>query len=813
MKVDFAGALTITRCLLGTIVVAAVCVGPVLAQEALPRPEAPFKGKIGRTVKGSVPDFPKGVEAPKGAPNVLLILTDDVGFGATSTFGGPIQTPAFDRVASSGLRYNQFHTTALCSPTRAALITGRNHHSVASGNITEFATGYPGYNSLVPRSAGSVGAVLKYSGFNTSWFGKMHNVPDWMSSQAGPFDLWPSSLGFEYFYGFLGGDADQWHTPIFENTRPIESDAQVKGSKNFHQLMTDKAIEWMRTQHSLAPNKPWLLYFATGAAHAPHHAPKEWIDKYKGQFDQGWDKVREETLARQIKLGVVPPNTQLTKRPEAIPASDSLSADQKRLYARMMEVYAGYLAYADHHIGRLIDAVQESGQLDNTLVIYIMGDNGASAEGSLQGTTNEVATAANGVQESMPFLLSMIDELGGPKGYNHYPVGWAHAMDSPMQWTKQVASHFGGTRNGLAISWPARIKDKGGLRTQFCHVIDIVPTIYETLGVKPPKVLDGTPQKPLEGTSLVYTFDNAKAPERHTVQYFELTGNRAIYKDGWMASTTPLRAPWVTFGGAASPDDFKWELYNIKQDFSQANNLAASNPAKLKELHAAFDIEAKKYNVYPLDSSFAERADPAIRPSLTRGRTEFTYYPGMIRIPEGSAPNFKNKSWAVAAEVTVPPGGASGVLATIGGRYGGWALMLQNSKPEFVYAFSNQPEHQYRVASDQALTPGNHVVRVAFAYEGGGIGKGGTGTLFVDGKQVTQGPIARSVGVRFSLDETFDIGEDTGTPVVEDYASKMPFAFTGTLKRVVVVLETDKLTAEERKRLLEEESKALLAIH
>src|SRR5262247_3571574 len=785
MKVDFARALTIMRCLLGTIVVAAVCVGPVLAQEALPRPEAPFKGKIGRTVKSSVPDFPKALEAPKGAPNVLLILTDDVGFGASSTFGGPIQTPAFDRVASSGLRYNQFHTTALCSPTRAALITGRNHHSVASGNITEFATGYPGYNSLVPRSAGSVGAVLKDSGFNTSWFGKMHNVPDWMSSQAGPFDLWPSSLGFEYFYGFLGGDADQWHTPIFENTRPIESEEQVHGSKQFTELMTDKAIEWMRLQHALAPNKPWLLYFATGAAHAPHHAPKEWIDKYKGQFDQGWDKVREETLARQIKLGVVPPNTQLTKRPEGIPAWDSLSADQKRLYARMMEVYAGYLAYADQQIGRLIDAVQESGQLDNTLVIYIQGDNGASAEGSLQGTTNEVGTAANGVQESMPYLLSMIDELGGPKAYNHYPVGWAHAMDSPMQWTKQVASHFGGTRNGLTVSWPARIKDKGGLRSQFCHIIDIVPTIYEAAGITPPTMMDGAQQKPLEGVSLVYTFDNANAPTQHSTQYFELVGNRAIYKDGWMASTTPLRLPWVTSGYEPNPDDFKLELYNISEDFSQANNLVEKYPDKLKELQDAFDVEARKYNVYPLDSSFASRVDPAIRPSLTRGRNEFTYYPGMVRIPEGSAPDFKNKSWSVGAEVTIPEKGASGVLATIGGRYGGWALLLQDGKPLFAYAYSNQPEHKFRVASDQALAPGNHVLRVKFEYDGGGIGKAATATLLVDETQVAQARIPRTLPVRFSLDETFDVGQDTGTPVLEEYADKMPFRFTGTLAKFV----------------------------
>ena len=783
------------------------------AQEVvLPKPEPPFHGKIGRTVKDSTPDFPKSVEAPAGAPNVLLIMTDDVGFGASSTFGGPIQTPNFQRIADSGLRYNMFHTTALCSPTRAALITGRNHHTNASGVITEFATGYPGYNSLVPKSSGSVGEVLKENGFNTSWFGKMHNVPDWMSSQAGPFDLWPSGLGFEYFYGFLGGDSDQWHPALYENTRPIEP---YLGNPLYilDRDLADKAISWLRMQHALAPNKPWLLYYATGTAHAPHHAPKEWIAKYRGQFDQGWDKVREETLARQIKLGVVPANTQLTKRPDGIPAWDSLSADQKRLYARMMEVYAGALSHADYQIGRLLDAVQESGQLENTLVIFLMGDNGASAEGTLQGTTNEVATAANSVTESLPYLLSMIDELGGPLTYNHYPVGWAHAMDAPMQWTKQVASHFGGSRNGMVISWPARIKDRGSLRSQFCHVIDIVPTIYEAAGITPPTVMDGVQQKPLEGVSLVYTFDNANAPTRHSTQYFELVGNRAIYKDGWMASTTPLRLPWVTIGFEPNPDDFKWELYNINEDFSQASNLAEKNPNKLKELQDAFDVEAKKYNVYPLDSSFASRADPAIRPSLTRGRTEFTYYQGMVRIPEGSAPNFKNKSWAIAAEVTVPDNLANGVLATIGGRFGGWALLMEGGKPEFVYALSNQPEHKFWIASNQPIPAGNHVVRFEFKYDGGGIGKGATGTLFVDGTAVAEGRIAQTVGVRFSLDETFDVGSDMGTPVVEDYLDKMPFAFTGTLKKFVVVLEPENLTPEERKRLLEEEARASMSAH
>jgi arylsulfatase len=503
----------------------------------------------------------------------------------------------------------------------------------------------------------------------------------------------------------------------------------------------------------------------------------------------------------------------LTKRPEQIPAWDSLSPDQKRLYAHMMEVYAGALSYADDQIGRLLSAVQESGQLENTLVVFIMGDNGASAEGTMQGTTNEVATAANGVTESLPYLLSMMDQLGGPLTYNHYPVGWAHAMDSPMQWTKQVASHFGGTRNGMVISWPARIKDKGGIRSQFSSVIDIVPTIYEAAGITPPTMMDGVKQKPLEGVSLVYTFGNANAPTRHTAQYFELVGNRAIYKDGWMASTTPLRLPWVTSGSEPNPDDFKWELYNVNQDFSQANNLAEKNPAKLKELQNAFDVEAKKYNVYPLDSSFASRADPAIRPSLTRGRNEFTYYPGMIRIPEGSAPNFKNKSWAIAAEVTIPDNGANGVLATLGGRFGGWGLLMQDSKPQFVYALSNQAEHKFRIASDQSIPAGNHVVRFSFKYDGGGIGKGATGTLFVDGNQVAEGRIPQTVPIRFSLDETFDIGEDTGTPVVEDYVDKMPFPFTGTLKKFVVILEPQKLTEEERKHLLDEEARASMSVH
>jgi arylsulfatase len=756
----------------------------------LPRPEPPFQGKIGRTVKDSVSDFPKEVQAPKGAPNVLLILTDDVGFGASSTFGGPIPTPNFDKLAANGLKYNRMHTTALCSPTRAALISGRNHHSCATGNIMEFGTGFPGYNSLMPKSCGTIAQVLRGNGYNTSWFGKNHNVPDWHTSQDGPFDLWPTGLGFEYFYGFIGGDTDQWHSALFEGTKPIEAEEQ-RGGKLTHldQILADRAINWIRMQNAVAPDKPFFAYYSPGIAHAPHHAPREWIAKFKGRFDHGWDKQREITLENQKKLGVVPADTRLTPRPKEIAAWDSLNADQKKVYARMMEVYAGALSHCDHQIGRVIDAIAETGELDNTLIIYIMGDNGASAEGTLQGTTNEVATAANGVTEDLPYLLSMIDKLGGPETYNHYPVGWCHAMDTPMQWTKQVASHFGGTRNGMVISWPRRITARGEVRSQFHHVIDIAPTIFEAAGVAFPASIDGVQQKPLEGVSLVYTFDDARAKERHTTQYFEMMGNRGVYHDGWVACTTPLRFPWVTAGADPSPDDFKWELYHVAEDFSESNDLATKDPKKLKELQAVFDAEAKKYNVYPLDSSFAERADPAIRPSLTRGRNVFTYYPGMIRIPEGTTPDVKNKSYRIIADLEIPEGGATGVLATQGGRFGGWGLLVLDGKPVFVHALSNQARHKYRVAADQKLSPGKHTITFDFAYDGGGVGKGGTGTLSVDGKKVAEGKIERTVGRRFSLDETFDVGEDTGTPVVEDYADNMPFRFTGKLNKLVIELK------------------------
>lgn len=793
-------------------VVSAVALRAV-AQNVLPYPEQPFKGKIGRTARESTPDFPKGIEGPKGAPNVLLILTDDVGFSAASTFGGSIPTPTFDKLAKNGLRYNTFHTTALCSPTRAALISGRNHHTASTGVITEMGTGFPGYNSLMSKKCGTVGEILRQNGYNTSWFGKNHNVPDWQSSQVGPFDLWPTALGFDYFYGFIGGDTDQWHPAVFDGTKPIETPAHDP-NYHFDADMADHAIAWIQQQHSLAPEKPFFAYYAPGLCHAPHHAPKEWIAKFKGKFDQGWDKLREETLARQIQQGVVPAGTKLTERPKEIPAWDPLSADEKKLYAHMMEIYAGCLAFCDYNIGRVIAAVEETGELDNTLIIYEMGDNGASGEGTLQGLANEVGVAANGVEETIPYLLSIMDDLGGPLTYNHYPVGWAHAMDTPFQWTKQVASHFGGTRNGLVISWPKRIKQAGEVRSQFSSVIDIVPTILEAAEVKEPTMINGVKQTPIEGKSLVYTFDNPKAPTRHPTQYFELLANRGVYDNGWMANTSPLRLPWAKPApGVASPDpdDFQWELYHVTEDFSQADNVAAQNPGKLKELQKIFEREAKKYNVYPLDASFAERADVRLRPSLTRGRDTFTYHQGTIRVPEGTAPDTKNKSFSITAEINIPEGGAEGVLITQGGRFGGWGLLLMDGKPLFSYAFSNQSQGKYRIASNEKLGAGKHTIKLDLKYEGPGYGKSATGTLTVDGQQVAQGKIERTIPVRFSLDETMDVGEDTGTPVVEDYLDKMPFKFTGVLNKVVIELGKSELTASDEIKL-DEATKKLATI-
>ncbi|MEZ6069943.1 MAG: arylsulfatase [Pirellulales bacterium] len=793
------------RSTLAVLLVASTMSAAEFNRTSLPIPQAAFGGKIGLTPAESKKDFPAEVKAPEGAPNVLVILTDDVGFGASSTFGGPIPTPTFDRLADSGLRYNQFHTTALCSPTRA-LITGRNHHHVSTGVIMEAGVGFPGYNTLVRKSCGTIGQILKYNGYNTAWFGKNHNVPDWQSSQAGPFDLWPTGLGFEYFYGFVGGDTNQWAPALTENTRPVEPPADDP-AYNFDEDMANRAIAWMRMQHAVAPDKPFFCYYATGTAHAPHHAPKEWIDKFKGQFDQGWDKVREETLARQKKLGVVPQGTRLTERSEGIAAWDSLNDKEKELYARMMEVYAAALSHADHQFGRIIDAVEDMGELENTLIIYIQGDNGASAEGSAQGLLNEM-TFFNNIEVPFDEVYDRRDELGGPMTFNHYPIGWAHAMDSPFQWTKQVASHFGGTRNGMVISWPKKIKDTGKVCSQFHHVIDITPTILEAVGLPQPDTIDGITQEPMDGVSLAYTFEDTSADSQRTTQYFEMFANRAIYDNGWVACTTPPIAPWVS---VADPVDviegYSWELYNINDDFSESHNLVNEYPDKLRELQRLFYIEAVKYDVLPLDNSKVERLDVNNRPSLTRGRDEFTYYEGMTRIPEGSAPDFKNKSFGISAVVEVPEDGAEGLLMTQGGRFSGLGLYVLGGKPVFVYNLADV--ERYRVEGEKPLSPGKHVVTLDFKYDGGGVGKGGVATLSVDGSKVASEKIPRTIGYRMSLDETLDIGEDTGTPVSEDY--QVPFKFTGEIDTLTINITDHELTDEQLQKYREQRAKAALS--
>ena len=773
-----------------------LCLGDTRAQgfnrTILPIPDQPFKGKTGLRPSDSLKDFPAEVKAPEGAPNILLILTDDVGFGASSTFGGPIPTPTMDRIANNGLRFNRFHTTALCSPTRAALLTGRNHHSVATGGIMEIGVGYPGYNTLIPQSKRGLGDILKLNGYNTAWFGKNHNVPDWHTSQAGPFDLWPTGLGFEYFYGFVGGDTSQWAPAIVENTRPIEP-PHGDPNYNFDRDMADKAIRWLRMQKAMAPDKPFFAYYAPGTAHAPHHAPKDWIEKFKGRFDHGWDRQRELTFQRQKELGIIPANTKQTQRSPGIDSWDSLNADEKKVFARMMEVYAGALAHADHQMGRIIDAIEAMGQLDNTLVIYIQGDNGASAEGSRQGLLNEM-TFFNNIKEPFEEVLRRMDELGGPMTFNHYPIGWAHAMDTPFQWTKQVASHFGGTRNGLAISWPKRIAAKGEIRPQFHHVIDILPTILEAAGLPAPHSVYGTQQEPIEGVSMLYACDDAKAPSRRTTQYFEMFANRAIYNEGWVASTTPTTPPWVSVAETKDPiDGYEWELYNVAEDFSQANNLAKSNADKLRELQRLFYIEAVKYHALPLDNTKVERLDVRNRPSNISGLKEFTYYDGMIRIPEGGAPDLKNKSFGISAVVDIPEKGAEGVLMTQGGRFTGVGLYVLDGRPVFHYNLAGV--ERYTVAGKDKLTPGRHVITLDFNYDGGGVGKGGQATLTVEGKVVASQRLPQTIAYRMSLDETLDIGEDTGTPVSEDY--KVPFKFTGTLHKVTISLSEHTLTEQQ----------------
>jgi arylsulfatase len=835
----------------------------------LPAPPPKFGGVIKESAADSRPWWPPRVVPPKGAPNVLLIMTDDQGYGVPGTFGGVIPTPALDRIAKAGLRYTQFHSTALCSPTRAALITGRNHHSVGFGVIGELSTGYPGYDSIIGQDNATIGEILKENGYATSWFGKNHNTPLYQLSAAGPFDQWPVGMGFQYFYGYMGGETDQWTPFLFRNTTQVFPWIGKKGY-NLTTDLADDAIRYMRDLKAAAPNQPFFVYYVPSGSHAPHQPTQEWIDKYKGKFDMGYEKLRDQIFANQKRLGVIPASTQLTPWPDNIPRWDSLSALQKKLYAREAEVFAAYSAYTDYEIGRVIQEVQDQGKLDNTLIVYIDGDNGTSAEGTLAGTYNTM-TGYNGVFEiPEPLQMAHYEDWGSDKTYPHMSVGWAWAFDTPFKWTKQVASHFGGTRQGMAISWPGHIKDVGGIRTQFHHMIDIVPTILEATGIRAPEMVNGIKQKPIEGVSMAYTFvqANANAPSKRDTQYFEMLGNRAIYHDGWIAATTPPAPPWA-MGTAKMPEvvnGYTWELYNIAEDYSEYNDLAASNPAKLHELQALFLTEAAKYQVFPMDNTVLQRIGTP-RPSATAGQTVFTYMGENSGIPTANAPNILDKDYTITADITVPDGGAEGVIATMGGRFGGYALLLTHSfnwwlksslfkaigfvllflglllvwlgrsgkwklrfgyallgvaalgllavfatdifgfgrgRPVFVYNMLDLERFRWEGLS--GLGVGKHTIVFDFKYDGPGLGKGGTGVLTVDGKEVARKSMKHSIPIIMTESETFDVGLDTRSPV--DFIYDVPFRFTGTIDKLTYNLGPEQLSAEDQKKVQDTVAKA-----
>ena len=769
----------------------------------LPPPPPKFGGVITEDAKTSKPWWPPTVVPPKGAPNVLLIMTDDQGYGVYSTFGGVIPTPTMDQLAKVGLRYTQFHSTALCSPTRAAIITGRNHHSVGFGQVSEFATGYPGYDSIIGPESASIGRILSDHGYSTAWFGKNHNTPDFLYSAAGPFDQWPSGMGFQYFYGFMGGESDQWTPYLFRDHTPVYPWIGKPGY-NLITDMADDAIRYMKELNASAPEKPFFVYYVPGATHSPHQPTKEWIAKFKGKFDMGWEKLREQIFANQKRLGVIPSNTQLTPWPDDLPHWDSLSFLQKKLYAREAEVFAAYAAYTDHEIGRVIQAVEDMGKLDNTLIIYISGDNGTSSEGSMQGAFNNMIVYNGVLHLPEVELLRYYESWGSDKTYPHMAVPWAWAFDTPFKWVKQVASHFGGTRQGMVISWPGHINDPGGIRSQFHHMIDIVPTILEAAGIQAPDTVDGIKQKPIEGVSMVYTFDkaNINAPSKRTTQYFEIFANRGIYYDGWYAGTTPPAPPWL-LGTAKLPDvlDYKWELYNIAEDYSQNNDLAAKYPDKLKELQALFVAEANKYQVFPLDNSVLPRLLTP-RPSATAGRTTFTYRGVNVGIPVANAPSLLNRDYTISAEITVPKAGAQGMIATMGGRFGGYGLYLLKGKPVFVYNLLDLKRYRWEGgvgAEDwlgRSLKPGKHTIAFDFKYDGPGFGKSGTGVLSVDGRVLAQQKMDHTIPFIMALDESLDIGMDTRTPVDDSY--KPPFKFTGTINKVTYHIGPEQLSVADR---------------
>ncbi len=774
----------------------------------LPIPDLDEPGPTVFDAKDPTAIFPplEPLRPPSGAPNVLIVLLDDVGFGASSAFGGPCSTPTAERLAAAGLKLNRFHTTALCAPTRQALLTGRNHHTVGMGVITELATSAPGYTSIRPKSCAPLAETLKLNGYATAQFGKCHEVPVWETSPLGPFDAWPTGGGgFEYFYGFIGGETNQYYPAIYEGTTPLEPEKTPEEGYHFTEDMTDKAIRWIRSQKSLMPDKPFFVYYAPGATHAPHHVPEEWSDKYKGRFDHGWDALREEILGRQKELGVVPPETQLTARHEEIPAWDEMPDELKPILARQMEVYAGFLEHTDHHIGRLVDALDDLGVLEDTLVIYVIGDNGASAEGTLQGSFNELMML-NGASalETTEFMAARIDKFGTPDAYNHYAVGWAHAMDTPYQWTKQVASHWGGVRNGTIVHWPRGFAASGEIRSQFHHVIDVAPTILEAAGIPQPTVVNGIEQHPIEGVSMLYAFDDASAAERRTTQYFEMFCNRGIYDEGW-TGVTRHSTPWVMTPELPALEDDVWELYDTTTDWSQAHDLAAEMPEKLAGLQQLWLEEARKYNVLPLDDRRVERFNPDLagRPTLVKGSSQLLFG-GMGRLTENALINIKNRSHSVTAEVEVPESGAEGVIIAQGGAYAGWSLYAMGGRPTYCYnLFGIQ---RFKVEGGTAIPAGSHQVRMEFAYDGGGLAKGGTVTLYVDGEQVGEGRVEGTVPMVFSADETADVGSDTASPVSDDYRSETS-AFTGTVNWVQLDIDEAAedldhlITPEERLRV------------
>ncbi len=812
--------------------------GPILAQQVdgtpgapdsavvidgrqLPAPPQPFGGVIRDLAQDSKPFWPARIVPPQGAPNVLLIMTDDVGFGAPSTFGGVIPTPSLDRIANSGLRYTNFHSTSLCSPTRAALLTGRNHHSAGFGVIAEMATGFPGYDSVITRDKATIGRILLDNGYRTSWFGKNHNTPAFEALATGPFDQWPMGMGFEYFYGFMGGDTNQWEPGNLARNTTYIYPFVGKPGWNLTTAMADEAVSYINQVTTLLPGRPFLLYYAPGGTHAPHHPTPEWIEKASSLhlFDKGWNALREQIFENQKGLGVIPANARLTSWPDdLLKRWEQLSDDEKKMFKRQVEVYAAYLMYTDHEIGRVIQAVEDAGQLDNTLIIYISGDNGSSAEGTLIGTPNEVAMF-NGVDVPVEEQLKYFyDAWGSDRTYNHMAVGWTWAFDTPFAWTKQVASHFGGTRQGVAISWPRVITDKGGIRTQFHHVIDIVPTVLEAAGIVAPEEVDGIRQKPIEGVSMLYTFDPAhtNAPSRHVTQYFEMMGDHALYHDGWMLSTKVMRPPWVTQGALLfDPTKYPWELYNITDDWTQYEDVAERNPEKVKEMAALFWEEARRYQVLPLDSSVTTRLITP-RPSVTAGRSVFTWTAPLVGTPNGDAPSVLNTSYTFTAEVELPVGGGDGMLITQGGRFAGYGFYLLKGKPTFTWNLVDLKRVKWQGV--EPLSPGRHTLVFDFRYDGlgagtlaygstSGLGRGGTGTLSVDGKVVATQKMEHTIPLILTWDENLDVGSDTGTPV-DDADYQVPFAFTGRIGRITLAIDHPELTPADIARLRDAKAKA-----